>query len=322
MILNQYKILCIIYKMTKIISTYSDFIKMREFTYTIPELKEIYRKFGIKWKQKLKKDAIEDCYLFLKHKHYAIKIQRFLLKQFIKRFNQTQGPARLKRELCNNVEDFLTTETMKEIDYYYFLSFRDSDGFVYGFNIISIYNLILKKDTKNPYTRNDFSMELIELVIKRIEYNRILKKVHHDIIPIVLTPNNKLISLFQKIDLLGNYTQVEWLINLTPYFIRRFLLELHDIWDYRSQLTKEMKINICPPFGTPFREIPMHIVQNNMNLNVETLKNFCATIIHQFVNTAPQRENQVLGAIYVLSALTLVNPIAAESMPWLYYSVL
>jgi hypothetical protein len=322
MILKGYKILSIIYKMTKIISTYSDFTKMREHSYTIPEIKEIYNKFKIKWKKKLKKDAVEECYLFLKHNYYAVKLQKFFLRQFIQSFNKTQGPARLNRRLCNNVEDFLTTETMNEIDYYYFFSYLDTDGFVYGFNIISIYNLILKKDTKNPYTRNDFSMELIELVIKRIEYNRVLKKVHHDIIPIVLTPNNKLISLFQKIDQLGNYTQVEWLINLTPFYMRRFILELYDIWDYRSQLTKEMKINICPPFGTPFREIPTHIIQNNMNLPIETLKNFCATIIHQFINSSSVRENQVLGSIYVLSALTLVNPIAAESMPWLYYSVL
>jgi hypothetical protein len=237
-------------------------------------------------------------------------------------FNKTQGPAILKRDMCNNVEDFLTTETMKEIDYYFFMSYRDTDGFVYGFNIISIYNLIIKKDTKNPYTRNEFSMELIEMVIKRIEYNRLLKKVHHEISPIQLSANNKLISLFQKIDLLGNYTQVEWLINLTPFYIRRFILELYDIWDYRSQLTKEMKINICPPLGYPFKDIPLHIIQNNNHVSTDNLKNYCALIINQLINSSSERENQSLGAIYVLSALTLVNPSAAESMPWLYQSVL
>ena len=53
---------------------------------------------------------------------------------------------------------------MKEIDYYFFFSFKDTDGFNYGFNLISIYNLIVKKDTRNPYTRNYFSVDLIELV--------------------------------------------------------------------------------------------------------------------------------------------------------------
>ena len=308
--------------MTKMISRYSDYSKLRNSNYTLIELKEIYKRFKIKWKQKIKKDIVEDCYTHLKNHHFASKIQRFLSNYFIKIFNKTQGPARLKREICNNVEDFLTTETMKEIDYYFFLSYRDTDGFVYGFNVISIYNLILKRDTKNPYTRNEFSMELIEMVIKRIEYNRILKKVHHDISPTQLTANNKLITLFQKIDLLGNYTQVEWLISLSPFYIRRFILELYDIWDYRSQLTKEMKINICPPLGYPFKDIPMHVIQNNHNISLENLKNYCSIIIHQLINSSSERENQSLGAIYVLSALTLVNPNAAESMPWLYQSVL
>jgi hypothetical protein len=308
--------------MTKIISKYSDYSKLRNYDYTVNDLKDIYTRFKIKWKQKRKKDIVEDCYLHLKHHYFASKIQRFLSNHFIKIFNKTQGPAILKRDMCNNVEDFLTTESMKEIDYYFFLSYRDTDGFVYGFNIISIYNLIVKKDTKNPYTRNEFSMELIEMVIKRIEYNRIMKKVHHEISPIQLSSNNKLISLFQKIDLLGNYTQVEWLINLTPFYIRRFILELYDIWDYRSQLTKEMKINICPPLGYPFKDIPLHIIQNNNHISTDNLKNYCALIINQLINSSSERENQSLGAIYVLSALTLVNPSAAESMPWLYQSVL
>ena len=126
--------------MTKMISNYSEYSKLRNYDYTINDLKDIYKKFKIKWKQKLKKDIIEDCYSNLKQHFYASKIQRFLLNQFIKFFNKSQGPARIKREICNNVEDFLTTETMNEIDYYYFMSYRDTDGFIYGFNIISIYN--------------------------------------------------------------------------------------------------------------------------------------------------------------------------------------
>lgn len=305
------------------ITKYTEYNYIRLYSYTINELKEIYKKFGIKWKQKkLKKEIVEDCYICLKKNYYASKIQKCWLNHFIRLFNITQGPAKLNRKLCNNVEDFLTTESMHEIDYYFFISYIDTDKFVYGFNIISIYNLILKKDTRNPYTRNIFSDELIELVLKRIDYNRTLDKVYHDITPIKLTANHKLISLFQKMDTLGNYTQSEWLTNLSSAYIRKFILELYDIWDYRAQLNKDVKILICPPFGSPFREIPIHIIQNNTTLTSETLKQFCVTIIHQLINLSLQKENQCLGAIYVLSALTLVNPIAAESMPWLYQSVL
>ena len=238
-------------------------------------------------------------------------------------FNKSQGPAFIKRQTCNNVEDFLTTETMKEIDYYLFFSFKDTDGFNYGFNLISIYNLIIKKDTRNPYTRNYFSVELIELVQRRLLFNKIFKKTHHDIYNTTVTNlNSKLMTLFQKLDSLDYYTQIEWFTDLTAYNIRKFILELYDIWEYRSEITRENKLLICPPHGTPFREIPIHMIQHNYHMNIDTLKNFSILIINLFINSSPFRENQKIGAIYILSALTLVSPNAAESMPWLYQSVI
>jgi hypothetical protein len=306
-----------------IVQTYSDYNYVRDNSYTIPELKEIGKRFSLKFKQKKKKDMSTELYNFLRNNYCAKKIQKIWNKYFISMFNASQGPARIKRELCNNIEDFLTTETVKEIDYYFFISYKDTDGFIYGFNLISIHNLIIKRDTKNPYTRNAFSVELIELVQNRINYNKILNKVHHEIQdqykPCI---NSKIISAFQKIDQLDNYTQAEWILDLSHANLRRFILELYDIWDYSAQLSRETKLMICPPNGMPFRDVPMHIIQTQYNINIGLLKQFSLIIINNFINSSPLRDNQKLGAIYILSALTLVNPSAAESMPWLYHSVL
>ena len=306
------------------IKTFNDYKMLRDNSYTVPELKEIAKQFLFKFKQKKKKEMVSELYEHL-YKNYCVKkIQKLWNKYFIKEFNKLQGPAYLKRNLCNNVEDFLTTEEIKDIEYYYFFSYKDIDGFIYGFNLISIHNLIIKKDTKNPYTRNLFSLELIENVQKRINYNKILKKINQEIVTIEQTNNynSSFVTLFQKIDLLGNYTQAEWIINLNNVQLRRFLLELYDIWDYRSQLSIEMKLAICPPTGMPFREIPVHILQRNFNVNIDLLKKFAITIIDKLINASNNRDNQSLGAMYVLSALTIVNNNAAEAMPWLYQSVL
>jgi hypothetical protein len=309
---------------TGIQNKYNDYKMLRDNSYTVPELKEIAKEFLFKFKQKKKKEMVLELYNYL-YKNYCIKkIQKVWSNYFIKLFNKLQGPAYLKRSICNNVEDFLTTEEIKDIDYYYFFSYKDIDGFVYGFNLISIHNLIIKKDTKNPYTRNLFSLELIENVQKRINYNKILKKINQEIVTIEQTNNynSSFVTLFQKIDLLGNYTQAEWIINLNNVQLRRFLLELYDIWDYRSQLSIEMKLAICPPTGMPFREIPVHILQRNFNVNIDLLKKFAITIIDKLINSSNNRDNQSLGAMYILSALTIVNNNAAEAMPWLYQSVL
>jgi hypothetical protein len=306
------------------IISFADFNKVYCNKYTIMKLKEIGLKFNIKWKNKKKAEIQTECFSFLKNSYYVAKIQKIWRKYFIRIFNKTQGPAIFKRSTCNNVEDFLTTETMKEIDYYFFISYKDIDGFIYGFNIISLFNLIKKKDLKNPYTRNIFSPELILMVEKRIHYNKLLKKTYHEINDSCrkMTIDDKINELFQKIDSFGNYSQSEWLTSLNSFYLRKFILELFDIWNYRAQILNETKIIICPPFGTPFREIPMHIISSTAYVDIITIKKYCYTIVNTLINSAESVQNQNLGAIYVLTALTLVNSEAANALPWLFQSVI
>ena len=310
------------------ITSFADFNKIYCNKYTITDMKTIGVKFNVKWKSKKKSDIQQECYSFLKNGYYVAKIQKLWRKYLIRLFNTTQGPAIFKRSICNNVEDFLTTETMKEIDYYFFVSYKDVDGFIYGFNIISLFNLIKKKDIKNPYTRNIFAPELILMVEKRIHYNKLLKKTYHEINDtsntrkLTMSVDDKIIELFQKIDSFGNYTQSEWLTSLNTFYLRKFLLELFDIWSYRAQLLNETKILICPPFGTPFRDIPMNIISSGIYIDNLMIKKYCYTIVNKLINSAETVENQNLGAIYVLTALTLVNSEAANALPWLFQSVI
>jgi hypothetical protein len=96
--------------------------------------------------------------------------------------------------------------------------------------------------------------------------------------------------------------------------------ELSDIWDYRAQITIETKKLICPPYGTPFRNI------NNTNLintqaNLPTIQKIILEILEKMVNSGVDSDSRSLGAYYVLAALTLVNENAAIALPWLFQSV-
>ncbi len=304
--------------------TYNDYDFLKKYNYTIKELKDICNLFGYRPTNKKKQDLNDECYYFLRKSYYIKKIQKQWRKWIIYSFNKSQGPAIFNRKLCNNVDDFLTTETMNEIDYYFFISFKDNDGFIYGFNIISLYNLILKENNYNPYTRNPFNENFIKTIKTRTIYNKILGKINHSINEQVQykTIDQKLNGLFQKMDSLGNYTQSEWLTNLSSHKIRTFIIELYDIWNYRAQLTPEIKLLICPPNGNPFINIPLQTIQLNPNLNISLIKHYSYMIINSLIYSAVLRENQSLGAIYVLSALTLASTEAAEALPWLYESVL
>ena len=43
--------------------------------------------------------------------------------------------------------------------------------------------------------------------------------------------------------------------------------------------------------------------------------------LEKLVNDGINQDYKSLGAYYILAALTIVNPQAAESLPWLYQSV-
>ena len=89
-----------------------------------------------------------------------------------------------------------------------------------------------------------------------------------------------------------------------------------------NHYTNAKKMEICPPHGTPFLGTPYHInVATNINLNNltnDTLIKFNIQIIENLIRTSIDTDNKTLGALYVLSALTLVSYEARNAMPWLY----
>jgi hypothetical protein len=100
----------------------------------------------------------------------------------------------------------------------------------------------------------------------------------------------------------------------------KFFRELLDIWSYRANLSQEIKREICPPSGNPFSVVNI----NTHNLSAYSylvIKKTIVDIMSEFINKGINNDSKILGCFYVLSCLTLVNPVAADAMPWLYESV-
>jgi len=132
-----------------------------------------------------------------------------------------------------------------------------------------------------------------------------------------------IVDLFQHINTLGNYADSEWFIALQRTELIRFIRNIYDIWYYRANLSQEMKERICPPSGNPF------VINNaHVNLNVITLltdsevRTICVSIIDRMVRRGSSREDQCLGAFYILATLTIVSPDARNALPWLYEAVM
>lgn len=299
--------------------------QLLEYEFNIPQLKKLNKNKNLKISGN-KNQLLARVYNYTYYSTLVIKIQRCWRKYIRKIFNQLHGPALINRNLCINETDFFTMENCSDISYENFFSIKE-DKFIYGFDIISIYNLFIKKNirTVNPYTNNALSVDIFDNLKKIIKYNKIFKiKIDLNINREECHVNKqqlelRVLSLFQIMDSLNNYTQINWLLDLDRRLLIRFIRELHDIWSYRANLDQNVKREICPPNGNPFRNVNINQLTN---LSYNNLLKTVLNILDPLVKDGINRDSQTLGTYYVLSALTLVNSAAADAMPWLYQSVL
>lgn len=304
-----------------------DYKMLIENNYNQNQLK-IFAKF---YKLKIsgnKKQLIDRLLSYLKLSSIVIKIQKIFRGRLQRRFNECHGPAYRKRDLCTNDSDFLTGDLLISVPCAQFFSFKDEDNFIYGFDIVSLHNLILKsgKNVKNPYNRNAISNKIIHDMKQLLRLSKILKiQVSTEIQDISqdITSEKSLelrtLDLFQNIDSLGNYSNPQWFISLNRTKLIKFIREVIDIWEYRAQLLPETKKLICPPYGTPFRNINMLSFTNDTNL--ENIRKMILESLEKMVNSGADKDSRSLGAYYVLAAITLVNDEAANALPWLFQSV-
>jgi hypothetical protein len=184
--------------------------------YKVAELKEmcaiIQRDFDYK-KIKVtgtKGELRQSVYNFYHHTFHCIKIQLKFNSFLRRKLNNLRGPALSNREICINETDFYSLDPIREIPNQQFFSYEevkiDNDNdkcsndeksnlkksCYYGFDIASIYNLILSdngveneyglsrrliwNESNNPYNRNKIPHNVIRDILKIIKLDRILSR--------------------------------------------------------------------------------------------------------------------------------------------------
>ena len=321
------------------IPSIKEFNNLYTINYKVNELKIIQKHYNIKCsgnKEHLKQYLYN--YLFYSYKISIIQKNARLL--LIKKYIKFHGPAFYNRSICSNDVDFCTLDTMVSIPYNQFISFKDENNHIYGFDIISLYTLFkkgllaMKKnntnitndcyvDVENPFTKQKFNANILKQLIGYINISRILKifiNLEYDELIAVSDSKQlemKILTLFQKIDSLGNYTNIKWFLELDKKQLIRFIRELMDIWNYRANLTYEVKREIVPQRSDPFYD---RTINPNMlgQYSFIQIRKYCATIIDILINSGLNTSSCSLGSYYVLCALTTVSKDAAETLPWLY----
>ena len=322
-----------------IIPQFIDYSNILKYNYNVSQLRSIAKHYKLSTsgnKDYLKKRLFN----FLYYSYNIIIVQKYVRYFLTKKYIKCHGPAFYNRSLCSNDVDFCTLDNLSSIRYNQFISFTDNNSHIYGFDIKSLYNLFIKSDNAkknsnsnsnlsnvlNPFTNVFFSHSILEQLLEYIRLTKLLElelDLNYDELIIVSLNKQlemKILTLFQRIDSLGNYTNIKWFMELDKYGLIHFIRELADIWNYRANLTQETKRAIVPPSGNPFHSD--HININNLpQYNFIQIKKYSIQIIDLMINKGINETSCVLGSYYVLCALTMVSSDAADSLPWLYEAV-
>ncbi|NBO72265.1 hypothetical protein EBV26_17540 [bacterium] len=336
----------------------SEYEKITYSKYSLTELRSLCSHYNIK-KSGTKTDLTQRIYTFLKQTYFIRRIQRKFKNFLSRKYGRLSGPGYLQSTKCVNDTDFYTFDKISNIKPTQLFTYRDTDNMIYGFHIASIFHLIVTSypTITNPYNRNIISSLVIKNLYEKLIYGsligfRVSIKLDDDnqddnesseLISEngqtllrssdsgsnnhILTREKQeelfIVDLFQHIDTLGNYSDSEWFMVLQRDELIRFIRHIHDIWYYRANLTQEMKERISPPNGNPF---VLHNAHVNLNvitlLTAAELRTICVSIIERMTRRGLSREDQCLGAFYVLATLTIVNQDARNALPWLYEAVL
>lgn len=306
------------------IHNYTDVIKNK---YNLGQLKMFAKHYKLKVVGN-KNELVFRIYSYLHLSSKVICIQKIFRCYLVKKYKELHGPASLNRKICTNNTDFITMEPIEDINYNQFISYKDEDGFIYGFDLTSLYNLYKKTgvNANNPYNRTKIPLNIYNNILRIIKLCKIMNisinlNLEDDTNKI---SNEKVIELralklFQTIDSLGNYSNPQWFLSLDRPRLIKLIRELSDIWNYRAQLTLIVKRNICPPNGDPFRNLNMNYIHNETNMT--NVKKVILEVLENLVNNGVDNDSKTLGAYYVLCSLTLVNNEAATALPWLFQSV-
>lgn len=229
----------------------------------------------------------------------------------------------MRRNVCNNKTDVFSMDPIYEIPIKYFYIFHDrKSGNKYGYDIRTFTQILYdpmanpKFVAKCPYTLRPFESEeiaRIELYIEKLRKSGISLEIEKPKLSKEKEVEMKCVDIFLRIDLLDNYTQSKWFMDLDKDSLLAFYDAARDIWNYRIQMPMANKLKILSN-GRAF-EMPRHFLAKLPTKLA--LQYWILNEIDRFITEGVNREEKKLGAMLMLTALVEVSHAAASAMPHL-----
>jgi|TARA_B100000925_G_scaffold91714_1_gene66570 hypothetical protein len=250
-----------------------------------------------------------------------IKIQSYIRRKIVNILIRDRGISVFCRHLITNNTDFVEFSDIKnpkEISNYNFISYTDDKKRHWGFHIASFKEL-LKNTKTNPYSTTEIPEDVISkfnTFLEKIEKTKSVEIKKEKITDPKIIIQQKCIKVFQKIDDLGQYTQCCWFLNLGLANLKELYKQVEDIWNYRAELKNEDKLNFVKD-GKIFTK-KVHEINAIKSRN--QLRHILLDDFYRLVTEGKTKSDCQTGALWILSALTIVSYDARSAMSWLFQS--
>lgn len=312
--------------------------------FTLKQLQKFAKMYHIKTSDVKKDVLIHHIYMYFILKTKAVTIQAIARGYLLRTLLKLQGFLKPNRtpfsRTCINDTDFATLEDIHDIPVEYFYGYEienkaGTEANMYGFNITSLYNYCFIKGMKfatngddiiNPYTREPFRDSFADDIYRVIQLSNTV--FHRPLCLEIEEPTCtaqqqmelKAVSVFQTLNELGNYSDVNWFLRLSRDAIAQYIKEFYDIWNHRAGLSQQQKSELYPPDGNLFRNNLQYRILHEPDVCI--MKSWLLDVFSRMVQTNyVPIENRKLNAMYILAGLTLVCPAAADAMPVYFFSV-
>jgi hypothetical protein len=228
-----------------------------------------------------------------------------------------------RRQNCNNKEDCGTMDSLFEIPIQYYIDYKDEEGFTYGFDIRSLHMIMSEANPINPFTqkqlilgasgKNFFEKYMKKMTTVKEKEGRV--KFDSPKLTKEQRFNQTLIRVFQKIDMLGHYTDIAWFQNMSLKDLNEFYERAYNIFAFRAQLSHEDRKKIVKD-GILFQNFigSLNYVQERTKhiLQYEILRE-----IERILDEGEDRDSKILGVTLILTVLVECSNAAKMALPHL-----
>lgn len=240
------------------------------------------------------------------------------LKQVVVLQRMMRGCLVRAQGSCHNREDFYTFDELQTLPSSFYFSYRDAQGFRWGFDIRSFKKLI-DLGYQNPYTTEDIPPKVVCKALSKVRALRLAG------VPLEIEntkPRSReeaikqsTVDIFSRIEQSGYPCEVSWFLDLRLSALKELYKQMEDMWHYRLQLPRHMKATISPPEGRIFVTPLSRIMEISSK---EEIQELILNDISTFAR-AESDSNRKLGYMYFIICLGYVSPPCLQSHNWILH---